>query len=282
MSAAVLLLFFLELRTSAAEPTPWIEMPLPPDVPVVVSESDLKAKLATLGPPETVALVVTTKAHETLLVDLLGSGTYRYLRAGSSSEAAAPLRESGLSCGVFLVRQGSDHWRAKAIGTCDGNKPAEVAAAPVAGAASVDAPAPIAPTTEGLPPTVASMDVAAFTKAQMDLLRVESSLPSPTAAVLLSALVGFGSGHFYAGSPESGQVHLVVQLISLVAIGTGSVLADDYDTESIGQIVGATGIIGFSVDRIIDAANAPFKAHQTSRRILASGDPRLYDAQHTW
>ena len=52
MFAAALLLFFVELSAVAAEPTPWIEMPLPPDVQVSIDASDLKAKLATLGPPE--------------------------------------------------------------------------------------------------------------------------------------------------------------------------------------------------------------------------------------
>ena len=97
MFAPALLLFFLELAPTAAEPKPWIETPLPPDVQVVIAQSDLKAKLATLGPPETVTLVVATKGHETALVQLLGVGEYRYLHAGSSSEAAAPLRESGLA-----------------------------------------------------------------------------------------------------------------------------------------------------------------------------------------
>ena len=289
--AALFLLSLLELATLAAEPTPWIETPLPPDVPVVIDESDLKAKLATLGSPDTVALVVTTKGQETRLVELLGDARYRYLRAGSSSEAAAPLRASGLACGVFLAPQGSDHWRAKAIGTCAGNKPAEVAAVPVpasaptaptaAAASAAASPASVPP---AIAPTIAapSMDLAAFTAAQKDLLRLETSLPSPTAATLLSALVGFGSGHYYAGSPDSAQVHLVVQILGVVAIGVGSALASDPDSESVGQVVGAIGIAGFGIDRIVEAANAPFKAHQTSARILASGDPRLYDAQHTF
>ena len=126
------------------------------------------------------------------------------------------------------------------------------------------------------------MDLGAFTAAQKDLLRLQTSLPSPVAATVLSALVGFGSGHYYAGSPESGQVHLVLQIVGLVAIGVGSALADDYDTEQAGQIIGTIGLLGFGTDRIVEAANAPFKAHQTSARILASGDPRVYDASHTW
>jgi hypothetical protein len=103
----------------AAESPVGREPTLPPNVAVVVAEADLTSRLSSLGPPAEVALLTANKPQKNALLRVLGdSAGYPHLQAGSASEARAPLREAGLSCGVFVARQG-DAWRLTAVGQCD-------------------------------------------------------------------------------------------------------------------------------------------------------------------
>ena len=103
----------------AAESPVGREPTLPPNVPVVVAESELTSRLSSLGPPAQVALLTANKPQKNALLRVIGDDAgYPHLQAGSASEARAPLREAGLSCGVFVARQG-DSWRLTAVGQCE-------------------------------------------------------------------------------------------------------------------------------------------------------------------
>ena len=112
------LLFSLQLLAEEA-PSTASRTPLPTDTPVVLAESDLVSVLGTVGATDKVALLTANKPQENALKGVVGDSLgYRYLRAGSASEVRGSLREAGLSCGVFLARQG-DSWKATAIGQCE-------------------------------------------------------------------------------------------------------------------------------------------------------------------
>lgn len=198
MSTAALVLFWLPLAV-AAEPTSWIETPLPMNVAVQVSEADLVAKLSTMGPGTEIVLVTANKAHANALVNLIGAQPgYRYVQAGSASEALKPVQAMGAQCGVFLSK-GSAGWKATAVGTCPvgtaGSAPAVAATPAVAPAVTAPAPAAAAPVARPgdalLAQTLAAPDAPARKKLLTDAL-ASGQLDGETAGIAGQALAVVG------------------------------------------------------------------------------------------
>ena len=160
--------------------------------------------------------------------------------------------------------------------------PAPVPAAPVAPVAPV---APLAPTPVVVappPPPIAAAQPAAGTWSDQRQLDLLLAAPSPAASMLMSTIVGFGSGHYYAGSKSSGTRHLVIQAVAVGLAGIGSAVASNAADPAFGNLVYNTGLTALIVDRAVEVINAPFKAHQTTARMISTGSAHRYKASDTW
>lgn len=142
---------------------------------------------------------------------------------------------------------------------------APAAATPVVLAATPIATAPIAPPS---PSTNASSGDLSLLRAELwQVAAAEAAGPDPTAALMCSALVGFGSGHFYAGDTSSGTAHLAVQggalLVSVIALG----VAGQTGSQEAAQVYGA-GIAVMGIARVVEMWTAPGKADATATARL--------------
>ena len=102
-------------------------------------------------------------------------------------------------------------------------------------------------------------------------LRLEASLPDPATATLQSALVGFGSGHFYAERPVNGFVFLGGQLLGLGLVGAGSMLTTNGETPGVrnkGRVLMIGGMSFTGLVRVAEIATAPHAAHRTADEKL--------------
>ena len=142
---------------------------------------------------------------------------------------------------------------------------APAAAAPVVLAATPIVTAPLAPPS---PSTNASRGDLSLLRAELwQVAAAEAAGPDPTAALMCSALVGFGSGHFYAGDMSSGTAHLAVQggalLVSVIALG----VAGQTGSQEAAQVYGA-GIAVMGIARVVEMWTAPGKADATATARL--------------
>lgn len=97
--------------------------------------------------------------------------------------------------------------------------------------------------------------------------------PDDTTAVLLSSIVGFGAGHFYADQPRAGNPHALLQGLSTAGLVGGGVLlvvvspghqpGSGSDDLLVPTAVLVTAGTLFLVDRIVDIATAPRSVRRT-------------------
>lgn len=99
-----------------------------------------------------------------------------------------------------------------------------------------------------------------------------ASLPDPGAATTLSAFIGFGAGHFYAGEPEVGGLHFAMQTVGAgTAIGTSvALVADSRVDPEVASAVIVGGSIVFALSRLVDIGTAPQSARRAARRTIDS------------
>jgi len=87
--------------------------------------------------------------------------------------------------------------------------------------------------------------------------------PDPAAAAIMSSVVGFGSGHYYAESEVSGSFFLVSQ-----ALGTGFMGAAAFGkytpTDAANMMIAGTVIL--TVSRFIEVLSAPAVARKSALR----------------
>lgn len=88
--------------------------------------------------------------------------------------------------------------------------------------------------------------------------------PQPAVALGLSALVGFGTGHFYAGRSEAGLGFLAADSAALVTLGAG-LLADDPRAKAAGVGIGAAMV---GIVRLIEMGSAPSAARKSALDTL--------------
>ncbi len=130
---------------------------------------------------------------------------------------------------------------------------------------------------------------------------VQYRLPNPTTAAILSAEIGFGTGHFYSQRPIAGTTHLVIQAgsLSVAAYGLISLVSDinsnintweisapivlneageaeaslainrqgTHDT-SLDVNLLVAGIAGYMIDHVVDTITAPVSAKKTGMEML--------------
>jgi hypothetical protein len=198
------------------------------------------------------------------------------------------------ACGLHVRQVGPGSFWAideSASGTSKAPAPAP---APVVATTVAPSPAPtvvpVAPVTPApapvvvasLPPTIAAAPPAAGTWSDQRQLDLLLSAPSPATSMLMSTFVGFGSGHFYAGSPASGTRHLVIQAAAVALAGIGNAVASSATDPAFGNLVYSSGLTALIVDRAVEVINAPFKAHQTTARMISTGTARRYKGSDTW
>jgi hypothetical protein len=157
-----------------------------------------------------------------------------------------------------------------------------VPTAPVVSVAPAATAAPAPVVVPSLPPPVAAAPAPAGTWSDQRQLDLLLSAPSPATAMLMSTIVGFGSGHYYAGSKGSGTRHLAIQATAVVLAGIGSAVASSATDPAFGNLVYNTGLAALIVDRAVEVINAPFKAHQTTARMISTGSAHRYNASDTW
>ncbi|MEL6345610.1 MAG: hypothetical protein AAFV53_21050 [Myxococcota bacterium] len=105
-------------------------------------------------------------------------------------------------------------------------------------------------------------------------LQVQAMAPDPTVALQMSALVGFGSGHFYAGSETTGAVSFGVQLVGLgTAAGGAAYLDRNPDQRDVGVGIVGAGLFMFAASRVVEMVTAPKQAHKTRAYQLWTGVP---------
>jgi hypothetical protein len=119
--------------------------------------------------------------------------------------------------------------------------------------------------------TVHADDTEGVDSSERAELRLELSMPDPTTATLQSALVGFGSGHFYAERPVSGFVFLGGQLVGLGVVGAGAMATNSGDTPGVrnqGRAMMIGGLVFTGMVRLVETATAPHAAHRTADEKL--------------
>jgi hypothetical protein len=139
---------------------------------------------------------------------------------------------------------------------CSLRRPEAIVTIWLIGAALAQEPAPIPPLAR---------DVTAF-------------LPDATTATLQSTIVGFGSGHFYAGEKPAGAVFATSQGVGVLIVGLGALaLAAEQeerprDRETSGHVtmIGVGGTV-FALARTFDIALAPRSVRKARERMLAAG-----------
>lgn len=137
------------------------------------------------------------------------------------------------------------------------------------------------------PPSLQSEDLAAselrILRNAWDVEITRTKLPDPTVAMMLSKSIGFGSGHYYAGSPETGNTHFALQgigtILSSVGVGLlyGSVFSTDPDLRMsslrTGSLLVSLGVPLVSFSRLSEIFTAPRKAKETAVREMRKMRP---------
>lgn len=103
------------------------------------------------------------------------------------------------------------------------------------------------------------------------LLLLEHTVPDPTTALLSSAIVGFGTGHFYAHDSSGGWLHAGAQAGGLALFGLGQLLGNQAFTpegEKGGKALSAVGMVICVGSRLVDTATAPRAAAVDARRQI--------------
>lgn len=116
-------------------------------------------------------------------------------------------------------------------------------------------------------------EIDALTQQQAwELTRIHATLPDPNAALLQSALLGFGAGHFYAEQPRLGLIHAGVQAVGVGLAGLGGGLASGVSRYSnLGeryQAIMYAGLALTGAGRLADLYTAPYSARKTADETL--------------
>jgi len=145
------------------------------------------------------------------------------------------LRRTGLACGVRLTPAARDRWTVQLHGACGGG--------------------------EGSGAALALTD-------ELYMLHLERSLPQPGTAFAQSAVIGFGTGHFYADNPARGRLHLGLQIggigFSAGMAALAGVAFNGGDDPTPFQMAAAAGGAFTLGARVFDAIDAPYTAHASS------------------
>ena len=95
-----------------------------------------------------------------------------------------------------------------------------------------------------------------------ELLRMEAAVPDSGVAVGLSAVVGFGSGHFYAQRPGAGMVFLLTQIV-----GAGLYLGASASAEPKPGLAAISGA-ALGLSRLIEVPTAGVAAREARIKWL--------------
>jgi hypothetical protein len=194
----------------------------------------------------------------------------------SAPEAESTMRsllaKAGLHCGLWITDAGGGRYSLHEFGSCTSSEPPKPA--PVAPVASESPSSEPGTAPRPQPAAVASVPVptpvpAPTTSTQgWDQLLMQMTAPDPTAAILESLVVGFGSGHFYCNDKQAGYAHLGVQAggVVLAAIG-GALVANGTSAGAPVELVGATAI---AVSRVVEVATVPYAARKEAKRMVAN------------
>lgn len=131
------------------------------------------------------------------------------------------------------------------------------------GASAYSSPAP-------RPPLSPELQVM---KNAWDIEIARLKMPDSATAAVLSGTVGFGSGHYYAGSGETGDAHLMLQGVGVILAGVGGALALDglsntnpdrggINTLKVGTSMFTLGVSTTTISRLVEAFTAPRKARE--------------------
>lgn len=184
----------------------------------------------------------------------------------------------GKPCGLRVSPGGIEgEWIVSEHGACGGNavpvpegwidpagSGARAANPEDAPTGEIVAPIPVAPALTVAGPIRPTLDPAR-------LLLLDHTVPDPTTALLMSAIVGFGSGEFYARRPRAGWIHAGVQGTSL-AIAAAAHLAERSALTSTGHDV-ARAISGLALTvsvgaRLVEVATSPGDAATEAGRQI--------------
>lgn len=178
------------------------------------------------------------------------------------------LARVGKPCGLRVSSGGIEgEWIVTEFGACGGPSAAvgEGWTAPPTG----DPLAPYAIPESGLglggSPAAPSIDPAR-------LLLLDHSVPDPTTALLMSAVVGFGSGQFYAHNPRVGLVHAGLQGAGLVVFGVARLAGNNALTTSGGEVARVISDVGLMImvgSRLVEAGTAPGAAQDEAARQIS-------------
>jgi hypothetical protein len=240
-------------------------------------------------------IVVTADNEKDLSALRQAIGTQAWVRFALASPGGieASVTAAQAACGLHVRRVGpGSFWGLDESAGCNA-KAAPPAAAPVATTVT-PAPSPVAPVAPvapaapapvvvaPAPPPIAAAPPAAGTWSDQRQLDLMLSAPSPGTALFMSTLVGFGSGHFYAGNKASGTRHLAIQGVAVGLAGIGAAIAGSASDPAFGNAVYNLSLSALIVDRVIEMINAPFKAHQTTARMISTGSAHRYRSSDTW
>lgn len=196
-------------------------------------------------------------------------------------EMAQVLAQSGRVCAVRVAKTGVEgEWFISEHGVCGQAQRAESGwipevAALAAGASEASATTSNPLSVEGSPTGDNFAEpaplVVAVARDDMAVVLLQHTVPNPTTALLSSALVGFGAGHFYANDDDQGWMHLGLQASGLVVFGLGRLIAEGAWTD-LGRrsAMGMAWVgVGLTVgSRLVDTATAPDAAHDEARRQI--------------
>ena len=179
-------------------------------------------------------------------------------------DMAKLLQRVGKPCGLRVSSGGIEgEWIVSEHGACGGASAVvgEGWTEPAPGEEPLPNAIPVAPSGPMLP----TMDPAR-------LLLLDHTVPDPTTALLMSAVVGFGSGQFYAHNPRVGLIHASLQGAGLAVLGVARLAERDPITTSGGQIAHAIGNVGLTLmvgSRLVEAATAPGAAQAEAARQIS-------------
>jgi hypothetical protein len=196
----------------------------------------------------------------------------------AAAEMQRALASAGLRCGLRVTTAHGGGLGVETFGDC--RSAADFAASPQPPAPTAPAPAPpVAPPSQAVPrptpeppPEVASAPSLGLDRG--DLLyvgRAWAKAPDPAVALLESTLLGFGTGHFYAGNAEEGKIHLGIQAGGLVLSGLGTLLsvqARSSGGATFGMVLTSAGSAAFTIDRVVDIYRAPLSARDERTRLM--------------
>ncbi len=276
------------------------------------TSSDLESRLHKLwqltGEPVLVGAVGAEVEKAVLKLDKRGAaGTLRVVRIPTVGDPQAEMDRAlglaGLRCGVKVEARDGGGWNFQEYGDCRSRAElrAEQQAAeePASGDAlrslsqaltevddddfeAVPLPETVRRTPSphpqaapsGAQPAPPSSPAPSFQYRQLyAVAEAYGAAPDPVVAWLNSAVIGFGTGHFYSGNPSEGWTHLTVQVGCLGLAGLGTLISTQANS-GLGRDLGAgllvVGSLGFSVGRVADIYRAPLSA-QEERARLRSG-----------